>query len=63
MSVSLEEVIESAGYNITTSKEDAIWLLAQQGEFERLKEIAEETVERLEKEDEEDDDEIDWPEL
>lgn len=56
MSVSLENVIESAGYNITTSKEDAIWLLAQQDEFERLKEIAEDTVERFEKEEEEDDD-------
>ena len=56
MSVSLENVIESAGYNITTSKEDAIWFLAQQDEFERLKEIAEDTIDRLEKEEEEDDD-------
>ena len=57
MSVSLEEVIESAGYSITTSKEDAIWLLSQQDEFERLKEIAEDTIDRLEKEEEDDDDE------
>lgn len=54
MSVSLEEVIEQAGYNITTSKEDAIWFLAQQDEFERLKEIAEETIDRIEEEEEDD---------
>lgn len=56
MSVSLEGVLEQAGYNITTSKEDAIWFLAQQDEFERLKEIAEDTVDRLEEEEEEEDD-------
>lgn len=54
MSVSLEEVIEQAGYSITTNKEDAIWFLAQQDEFERLKEIAEDTIERLEDEEEDD---------
>lgn len=57
MSVSLGEVIEQAGYSITTSKEDANWFLAQQDEFERLKETAEDTIDRLEKEEEDDDDE------
>ena len=55
MSVSLGEVIEQAGYNISTSKEDAIWFLAQQDEFERLKEIAEDTIDRAEEEEQEDD--------
>ena len=50
MSVTLEEVIEQAGYNITTNKEDALWLLAQQDEFERMVEIAEDTIERIEDE-------------
>lgn len=50
MSVTLEEVIEQAGYNITSNKEDALWLLSQQDEFERMMEIAEDTVERLEDE-------------
>lgn len=54
MSVTLEEVIEQAGYNITNNKEDALWLLAQQDEFERLKEIAEDTMDRLENEEEDD---------
>ena len=53
MSVSLEEVIEQAGYSITTSKEDAIWFLSQQDEFERLKELAEDTIDRLEEEEKE----------
>ena len=43
MSVSLLEVIESAGYDITT-KDDANWLLSKQNEFEELIEQAEEVV-------------------
>lgn len=49
MSVSLKEVIESGGYDLTTL-EDARWLLAQQSQFEELVEEAEETVEKLEAE-------------
>ncbi len=44
MSVSLLEVIEAAGYDLTT-KEDAIWLLSKQREFEELIERAEELTE------------------
>jgi hypothetical protein len=40
MSVSLLEVIEAGGYNLNT-KEDAIWLLSKQSEFEELIEQAE----------------------
>lgn len=59
MSISLEEVIEQAGYSITTSKEDAIWFLSQQDEFERLKELAEDTIDRLEEEEKEEEEEDD----
>ena len=41
MSVSLQEVIEAAGYNLTDSYEDAAWLLSKQSEFEQLLEKAE----------------------
>lgn len=44
MSVSLLEVIEYGGYDLTT-KEDSIWLLSKQKEFEELVEQAEELVE------------------
>lgn len=44
MSVSLLEVIESGGYDLTT-KEDAIWILSKQREFEELVEQAEELIE------------------
>jgi hypothetical protein len=44
MSVSLLEVIESAGYDLTLN-EDCIWLLSKQSEFEELLEIATERVE------------------
>lgn len=44
MSVSLLEVLESAGYDIST-KEDARWLLSKQSEFEELIEQAQEVVE------------------
>lgn len=44
MSVSLQEVIEHGGYDLTT-KEDAIWLLSKRVEFEELIEKAEELIE------------------
>ena len=44
MSVSLLEVIEAGGYDLST-KEDAIWLLSKQTEFEELVEQAEELIE------------------
>lgn len=43
MSVSLQEVLENAGYDIKNNPEDAMWLLAQKNEFEELCEKAEET--------------------
>jgi len=46
MSVSLLEVIEAGGYDLRT-KEDALWLLSKQSEFETLVEQAEEIVEEL----------------
>ena len=49
MSVSLLEVIEHAGYDITT-KEDATWLVTKQTEFEELIEKAQETIEQSENE-------------
>ena len=47
MSVSLREVIEYGGYDIDT-KEDAIWLLSKQSEFEELIENAQELVDKEE---------------
>ncbi|CAN5654329.1 hypothetical protein BH23PAT2_BH23PAT2_07670 [soil metagenome] len=44
MSVSLREVIESGGYNLTTV-EDAKWLMSNRVEFEELIEEAEELIE------------------
>lgn len=35
MSVSLQEVIEAGGYDLTTVQ-DSIWLLSKQSEFEEL---------------------------
>lgn len=43
MSVSLLEVIEQGGYDLST-KEDARWLLSKQSEFEELIEKAEEVL-------------------
>lgn len=43
MSVSLLEVIEAGGYDLST-KEDAIWLLSKEQEFAELIERAEEIV-------------------
>lgn len=47
MSVSLLEVIEHGGYDITTV-EDAEWLLSKQNEFENLIEQAQEVVDNAE---------------
>lgn len=47
MSVSLLEVIEAGGYDLNL-KEDCIWLLSKQSEFEELVEQAEELLESLE---------------
>ena len=52
MSVSLKEVIEAGGYDLTTL-DDARWLVGKQSEFNDLIEEAEETIERLEAEDDE----------
>ena len=57
MSVSLREVIEHSGYDLTTA-DDARWLLSNRTEFEQLVEEAEELVEEAENaEREEDEDE------
>lgn len=45
MSVSLLEVIEYGGYDLTTY-EDATWLLSKQSEFEELIEQAQDLVDR-----------------
>ena len=42
MSVSLEEVLESAGYDIKNSISDANWLLSRKDEWEEMIERAEE---------------------
>ena len=44
MSVSLLEVIEAGGYDLSTT-EDAQWLLSTQSEYEELIEQAEELLE------------------
>lgn len=44
MGVSIAEVIEHGGYDLTTL-EDAQWLLSKQSEFEELVEQAEEVIE------------------
>ncbi len=44
MSVSLVEVIEAGGFDLST-KEDAEWLLSTQSEYEDLIEKAEELLE------------------
>jgi hypothetical protein len=47
MSVSLLEVIEAGGYNLSLV-EDAQWLLSKQSEFDELVEQAEELVDNEE---------------
>lgn len=49
MGVSLLEVIEAAGYNLTTL-EDARWLLSKEDEFDDLVEAAEAIVDAAEDE-------------
>lgn len=49
MSVSIQEVIEAAGYDLST-RDDANWLLSQRSEFDDLIEEAEATIERLDAE-------------
>lgn len=57
MSVSLREVLEDDGYDLTTV-EDAQWLLSKRSEFDELVEEAEELIEKVESEQlEEDEDE------
>ena len=51
MSVSLQEVLESAGYDIKNNVDDAIWLLSKQNEFEELIEECEDFVDSQEDED------------
>ena len=50
MSVSLLEVIEHGGYDLSTV-EDAQWLLSKQSEFEDLIEQAENLIEESEEND------------
>lgn len=51
MSVSLLEVIEAGGYDLTTI-EDANWLLSKQSEFEELIEQAQEVVDNADESEE-----------
>ena len=51
MSVSLLEVIEAGGYDITTY-DDANWLLSKQSEFEELIEQAQEVVDNADESEE-----------
>lgn len=54
MSVSIKEVIESAGYDLTTL-DDARWLVSQEADFDELIEAAEELIEEAENAEAEDD--------
>lgn len=47
MSVSIREVIEAGGYDLTTL-EDARWLVSQETSFDELIEQAEELIEEAE---------------
>lgn len=49
MSVSLQEVIEAGGYDLSTV-EDANWLLSKRNEFDELIEAAEQLIEESEEE-------------
>lgn len=40
MSVSLREVLEEAGFDVENNYDDALWLLAQQSDFDELIESA-----------------------
>ena len=48
MSVSLDEILTAAGYDIRNNVEDAQWLLAQSDEFNELCDIADETIDEYE---------------
>ena len=48
MSVSLYEVLTSAGFEVTENPEDAQWLLSKRNEFEELLEQAEELLDEEE---------------
>lgn len=52
MSVSLSEVIEAGGYDLT-SYDDAQWLLSTQSEYENLVEEAQELVDKIDEESDE----------
>ena len=52
MSVSLLEVIEAAGYDLSTS-DDANWLLSTRQEYDELIEKAEAVIEKIEEEENE----------
>lgn len=54
MSVSLQEVLENAGYDIENNLDDAIWLMSKQNEFEELIETCKEIIDKAEDEDEDD---------
>lgn len=47
MSMTIQQVIEAGGYDLSTA-EDANWLLAQQNQWEELIEAAEELIEESE---------------
>ena len=49
MSVSLLEVIEAGGYDLTT-EEDCLWLLSKQLEFEGLIDKASELIDKIQEE-------------
>lgn len=48
MCVSLQEVLEGAGYNVVNDPNDAEWFLGQRNDFEKLYERAETLVEENE---------------
>lgn len=50
MSVSLQEVLEGAGFDIKNNVEDALWLVSKQDEFEELIELCEDVIEKAEEE-------------
>lgn len=52
MSVSLQEVIEAGGYDLT-DESDARWLLSKRSEFDELIEEAEELLNQLDEDESE----------
>lgn len=53
MSVSLQEVLEGAGYDVLHNREDAEWLLGQEDDFDELCEGAQDFLEREEENEQE----------